>query len=106
MICLIKGFRSRPSQYPNYGSNFVQPQEGARVWIQDCDLVKYWSMATSNACGYLHSMDNVGDLQYGLNEFWSSWAYFSGVHTPMTVGNFLNDTWNSRITCTTNARNS
>ena len=104
--CLITGFRSRPSQYPNYGSNFVQPQAGARVWVQDCDLVKYWSMATSNACGYLHSMDNAGDLQYGLNEFWSGWAYFSGVYTPMTVGDFLNDTWNSRITCTTNARNS
>ena len=104
--CLITGFRSRPSQYPNYGSNFVQPQAGARVWIQDCDLVKYWSMATSNACGHLHSMDNAGDLQYGLNQFWSSWAYFSGVYTPMTVGNFLNDTWNSRVTCTTNARNS
>lgn len=104
--CLITGFRSRPAQYPNYGSNFVQPQAGARVWVQDCDLVKYWSMATSNGCGHFHSIDNAGDIYYGLNQFWSSWAYFSSVYTPMTVGNFLNDTWNSDIYCVPNPRNS
>ena len=100
----INGFRSRPIQYPEYGSNFVWAQQGSHVVITNCDLVKYWSIATGRY-GYVHMEDCCGDIAQTLNQFWSSTFISKGVYTPL-LWNGFGTYWNTHYDWTDNGHNS
>ena len=100
----INGFRSRPIQYPEYGSNFVWAQQGSHVVITNCDLVKYWSIATGRY-GYVHMEDCCGDIAQTLNQFWSSTFISKGVYTPL-LWNGFGTYWNTHYDWADNGHNS
>lgn len=62
--CVVNNFRSRPNYYPNYGGTFVKLQHGARVMINNCDIVKYWHMTHGGDTSRVQFGDNRGDVKY------------------------------------------
>lgn len=96
--CIVDGFRSRPSHYPNYGGTFVRATHGSRVLIASCDVVKYWHLAWADLLAFVHLADNRGDVQQLAGDAFNATYYLLGTNRPICNSGvtFIN-CWNTNI---------
>lgn len=96
-FCKVESFRSSPNYYPNYGGTFLRLQLGARVTINNCDIVKYWHFVHSEDDTSIHFGDNRGDVAYiSQNPSWFK-LYQTGTYRPLTDKGGIAGNWNAII---------
>lgn len=97
-FCKIESFRSSPNHYPNYGGTFLRLQLGARVTVNNCDIVKYWHFVHSADDASIHFGDNRGDVAYiSQNPSWFK-LYQLGTYRPLTDKGGIAGDWNAVVT--------